>query len=418
MFRRNRKGGRVARQLGTAVTAAVFGYGAYKLVDWALHGKQSSDWTWWKPIANETAANGHARDQVVVFDETSKQEIDASRPEKWQLRRQRMTRCREETIKALEGFLPTLRQAIEDRTSTSQETQALKDLRAMRGQGDESIRRTQEKDLWDEIKIKNMTRMIATAYAHTILFMTLTVQVNLLGGRLLEEQLRHTSAASLSDDTIASDRMSSYQTSHRFVLTHTYEYFFQHGLESLISTVESAVSDVVADWNVMDSSALHMTRERFDEAIREIRQVVEGKQRSPRGLNSRPRSVMRFLMPPSALLETSIEDDLARSILDETWDILESPVLADAHKDCLSTTFQMMRDRYWGIIFEANASTSPPNAHWTTKPLAHVLTQLKHTSNSFYKKDDRGSTSLTMNSYSAMMEALPSVLELGDVSFN
>jgi peroxin-3 len=398
---------------GTVVAAAAVAYGAYKLANWA-----------WSNVLNEpiqdTTEDDKERGQTRNTTETN--------PQMWRMRRQRMTRCRDETAKALEGFLITLRKTVEDKTNTTKETQALKKLRAERGEMDETLRREQEKELWDIIKVRSVTRTMATAYAHTILFLVLTVQVNLLGGRLLEEQTRTNSssgASMASNDTAASDRMGNYQASHKFVLMHTYEYFFGRGLVSLISTVEEAVAEVLADWDVLDRSSLHMSRETFEEAIQDIRSIVEGGRPSrPSTRQRRPRSLLRFLMPPSANLEVSLDDELASSILDETFDLLESPVVSDAQKDCLNATFEMMRDQHWGAIFETVGSTSARQdtaCLWTTKPLASVLTKLKYTSNSFYTSPDADSeyTSQTMvPSYCAMMEGLPSVLEVGDVSFN
>jgi len=333
-----------------------------------------------------------------------------------------MTRCRDETIKALEGFLLTMRRTVEEKTNTSSETEALKKIRAERSDPniDRDQRREEEKELWDIIKVQTVTRMVATAYAHSILFLVLTVQVNLLGGRLFEEQMSNpSSVASMSNDSVASGRMGSYQESHRFVLMHTYEYFFSRGLVSLVNTVERAVSDVLADWNVLDRSSLDMSLQTFNDAVQKIRNAVERGSLRSSGRN-RPRSLMRYLMPPSANMEVPIEDELARSILDETWDLLESPVLVDAQQDCLNATFDMMREQYWGGIFEDPQSPSG----FTTKPLAHVLTQLKKTSNSFYSQEEIESEvnsnlpRLKANPYCAMMETLPAVLELADVSFN
>lgn len=397
---------------GTVVAAAAVAYGAYKLANWAWNNVRND------PIQNDTEEDkerGHTRNTT----ETN--------PQMWRMRRQRMTRCRDETAKALEGFLITLRKTVEDKTNTTKETQALKKLRTERGEMDETLRREQEKELWDIIKVRSVTRMMATAYAHAILFVVLTVQVNLLGGRLFEEQTRksYSSEASMvSNDSAASDRMGNYQASHKFVLMHTYQYFFERGLVSLISTVEQAVEEVLMDWDVLDRSTLHMSRETFEEAIQDIRSLVEeGRSSRASSRQRRPRSLLRFLMPPSANLEVSLDDELASSILDETFDLLESPVVSDAQKDCLNATFEMMRDQHWGTIFETDSTNAPQDVarSWTTKPLASVLTKLKYTSNSFYTSPDADSDyapQTMVSSFCALMEGLPSVLEMGDVSFN
>lgn len=331
----------------------------------------------------------------------------------FRVRRQRLTRCRDESCKALEGFFTTVRRIIDERTDTTAATKALKKLRAERDDPnvDEAKHKQQEAELWNTIKIRSITRMMATAYAHTILFLVLTVQVNLLGGHLFEEQIGKDQASLSSEqsDESGGSKIDNYQASHRFVLAHTYEYFFEQGLAGLVSAVERAVTEI-ADWNVLDTNSLKMTRERFDDGIQKIRaSLEEGRSKS------RTRCLMRFLMPPSANLEVEIKDVLAREILDETWDLVESPVLADAQKDCLATTFGLMRDREWGTLFEIDGGepSSPLDSTYTAKPLATVLTRLKKTSASFYEATDNA-----VNIYCAAVATLPSVLELADVSFN
>ena len=191
------------------------------------------------------------------------------------LRRQRIDRCRIETVNALSDFLPTMRKAIESFTDTSDETKALK---ALRGSPDRKERREEESDLWDAVTIKSITRMVATAKAHTLLFLILSVQVHLLGGRLFEEQMRSsqtTSSTTLSVgmDSIASDRMTSYQASHRLVLTRTYDFFFENGLRLLVQSVERAVLSVMEDlrWDVMKPTSMAITEQAFDDAVYKIR---------------------------------------------------------------------------------------------------------------------------------------------------
>lgn len=416
--RRNRRSR--GPSLGTVAATAVIAYGTYRLASWA--------WSTWYGEDNPR----HEEEQILFesnhtgnFNNYPSREM---KPHQWRNRRQRMVRCREEAMKAIHGFLPTLRRVIEEKTSTSMQTESLKQLRSQR---DEPTTRQAEKELWEIIKVKAVTRMVATAYAHSILFLVVTVQVNLLGGKLFEEQLRDSS----SDDgmgSVASDRMEAYSSSHKLVLQHTYQYFFDQGLDSLVASVERAAQKGLENWNVLDASSLNISKEAFDQAIHNIRAEEEQARASSR--TKRPRSFMRFLMPRTESLEETVTDELARWILDETWDLLESPILMDAQRDCLDCTFSKMRDEYWGKIFdvdEQNSSDLPRHAanRTVTRPLAHVVTRLKHTSKSFYKSSQQLQPSdgfmpvtavpgFTANSYCAAVEHLPSVLELADVSFN
>jgi peroxin-3 len=409
------------------------------------------------------------------------------------IRRQRMARCRDEAATALSGFLSTVKRVVDERTDTLQELRELKKLRAERvrrstGSDDrattpssqslsqlsslsEETTARREKELWERVKVRSVTKMLASAYAHTVLFLVLTVQVNLLGGRLFEEQIyraheddhndhgdshgKESSTSAEAAAAAAERRMVSYQASHRFVLTHTYEHFFQRGLVQLIDSVEHAAATALSDWDVLDASSLQFTADQFDEGLRRVRDLVVEvpPTSSAADASGEARGLLRFVVPPThdAAAATPSDlagsDELARSILDETWDLLESPVLEDALVACLNTTFDVMRDEHWGTVFE-DPSTSytlsgtagmgmglgalrPAHVH---VPLATVLTKLKNTTGSFYEGPRaaananadgvEGATTsgpaavlVGSGSYCSALERLSTVLELADVSF-
>ena len=397
--RRDNRGRRTTPSMGTVLVAAAVTYGTYRLANWA--------WTSW---------NRHDEED----DPLVRREVLASHApnNRRRLRSQRMARCRDEVAIAMSDFLPTLRRSIEVLTDTSHDTKTLKQLRNSQDAG----RRLQEKDLWNAIKIKAMTRLVATAYAHSILFLVLTTQVFLMGGKLFEEQTRGSGASSSLGGSLASDRMSSYQASHRIVLTQTYDFFFDQGIGLLVKAVERAVDAVVGDWDVTHPSSIHTSREMLDKAIRDIRDSLEGKTERPS--QRRARSMLRFLLPPEHGADTAVTDDLAQSIMDETLDILESPVFEDAQRDCLESTLITMREQSWSKIFIETDHPHHASTPWGSKPLATVLSKLKRTSSSFFEAPKipdvlilQPSTS-SVNFYLPTIQRLPTVLELADVSFN
>jgi hypothetical protein len=340
----------------TVVATAAVGYGTYRLAQWA----------WNSARENKQEQEGEALEQLRV-----------STVPTWRYRRLRMTQCRSETIHALEGFLSTLRGIIEKETDSSQARKMLKSMRAA-GHERDSTTVEKERELWEAFKVYSMTQMIATAYSMTLLFLILTVQVHLLAGQQDTRDTNH-----------------QQQATHEQVLQRTYSYFFeQRGLLSLIHAVERAVREVLADWDVQTS--LHVPRERVKYAIQQIRTRMEESR-------YRPRSLMRFLMPPP-----TTQDETVQSLLDATFDVLESPVLIDAQQDALNATFDILCKEHWGTLFEAEDPDEP-----ATKPLATILARLNKSSKSFYD----GTESSSSSSYSRVLETLPSVLELGDVSF-
>jgi hypothetical protein len=394
--------------VGTIVTTAAVAYGAYRLADYWF-SKNGDDEVQeeetsggilqglWNGLGGRSTTNATTR---------SSPQIPIPKALTWKDRRQRLARCREDTRKALHNLLPTVRTAIEEATNTSKETKELKRLRAEKSSdGDDDEERQAE--LWETIKTSAFTRGICTAYAHTILVLVLTVQIHLLGGKLFQKQ-QHQQEQSEED-------MDSYQASHRQALKHTYAYFFDKGLLSLVQTVRRSVSHVLADWDVSDPSSLNMTQDMVEQALQEIRNVVlygtSSKQTSRR--RRRPRSLLRFLLPPETITMDAEEpydndnNDLSQSILDETWDLLESPVLEDAQEECLNVTFDLMRDQGYSKLFDSEQTTT------TTQPLAKVIAQFKQISNTFYNYEETSPS----NDYYSSLEKLPCILELGDVSF-
>jgi hypothetical protein len=376
--------------VGTLVTTAAVAYGAYRLADyWFSNPNREDD----EEVPEET---GILQGLMGLAGRSSTNRTARS-PQapppalSWKDRRQRLARCREETRKALHNFLPTVRTAIEAATNTSKETKELKRLRAEKSDDVE-----RQAELWETIKTSNVTRCVATFYAHTILVLVLTVQIHLLGGKLFEKQQQQ-------HDQSEED-MDSYQTSHRQVLLQTYAYFFDKGLLSLVQTVRRSVSHVLADWDVTDPSSLKMTQEMLEQALQEIRNVILYGT-SKRTSRRRPRSLLRFLLPPETIGEGEPDNDLSQSILDETWDLLESPVLEDAQEECLNVAFDTMRDQGYSKLFDSEQTT--------TQPLAKVIAQFKQTSNTFYNHEETSSS----NEYDASLQKLPCILELGDVSF-
>jgi len=113
--------------------------------------------------------------------------------------------------------------------------------------------------------------------------------------------------------------------------------------------------------------------------------------------------------------------------LEETWDLLESPIFAAAERDVLDRTFAMLIEGGWGGIFPPNFMDTLPVGvpqDGLTRPLAQVVTQLRRTTNTFYASSgsDGGAEAShecrPPNVYLPAVDRLPALLELGDVGFN
>ncbi|KAL7520361.1 hypothetical protein ACHAWX_005089 [Stephanocyclus meneghinianus] len=348
------------------------------------------------------------------------------------VRNARMARCRTETSRAMIDFLPTLKKAVAKETDVGFETEELKLLRVQRRErsGLEGVKedeRSRERELWNTIKNKSVTRLMTTVYAHTIVFLVLTVQVNLLGGRLLREDVE--------DETVSGNEspgVDRYRPSHETVLAKTYQHVFSRGIPCLAKKVSKVVDEVLKEWDVLGSvDDVSCGEKKNSVSIHDVSSwIIQVRDEMERPLrNGMARS--------SALAhDETTNDELAIHILDETYDLLESPTFADAERKCLDATFSQLYDDGYAKLFSSPAQSGHVIAadDAETIPLANVVTHLqKMTVSTFYKppskKDEIESWGGVLgmmeeplpshaNSYIPMLERLNAVLELGNLCFD
>ena len=247
-----------------------------------------------------------------------------------------------------------------------------------------------------------------------------------------------------------SSSMPSYQSTHRTVLTQTYGHFFASGLAELLQVVQEAVSQVFEKYDVTDPDTMNLSHEVFNGAIDAVRLIVED---NNGGVGSALRSALvRYIVQPEDNISTDdVGDAVAAHILEETWDILESPTFAAAERDVLDLTYGMLREGGWGGIFPPTTSMADfkmnmpqtpqgssvhDGSSSSSRPLAQIVTELRRTTNTFYAGGgdrgsgtheghagggDRGSGThegQLPNVYLPAVDRLPALLELGDVGFN
>mmetsp|Transcript_17916 Transcript_17916/g.27432 ORF Transcript_17916/g.27432 Transcript_17916/m.27432 type:complete len:532 (+) Transcript_17916:198-1793(+) len=349
------------------------------------------------------------------------------------LRSSRMDRCRLEASRAMMDFLPTLKKAIIKETDITAEMEELKSSRAQKkgnGGGEQSGNiRLREGELWNSIKNKSITRLVTTIYAHTIVFLVLTVQVNLLGGRLLREEQQEESQEEQASSP-SSDGSDRYRSSHKTVLAKTYHHVFSTGIPALVEAVGKATDDVLQNWDVLGGDDVSL--DDVSSWMETVRDSIEKRQQ--KGISS---ALVQFIIPDGA--EQSSEesmDELARYILDETYDLLESPTYAHAERMCLNITFTHLRVDGYAKLFPPptinDMREEEENDGEERKPLAKVITHLqKQTVATFYKPPSHEEEMKDWEGVFRMMEEpLPSapnvyipkffdaVTELSDISFN
>lgn len=347
----------------------------------------------------------------------------------------RMGRCRLEVSRAMMDFLPTLKQAVMKETDVSGETEELKKLRSRRKEllekknnntedcgVEETAIRERERILWNEIKNKSVTRLVTTIYAHTLIFLMLTVQVNLLGGRLLRDE--HAKEEEDDDGGATEVAANGYHASHQTVLTKTYHYLFAEGIPLLAKSLSGEVQEALKDWDVFDAESVSLTD--VCEWLNRIRDNIEQKE-------ANASSIVKFVIPPEGQScneannnITDTNDELATYILDETYDLLESPTFAQAEYQCLNSTFDQIQSKVLGKLFIQEEQHR--------LPLVNIVTYMQksavlafHKPPTYYKEEMQSWEGVlgmmeeplpsVPNDFISRLERLESVRELSDVCF-
>lgn len=371
--RRHRNQRKHSRSLTSMATTALAAYGAYKFTSWV-----------WNKVTDESdnhSASAH-RGQTQSY---------------MRHRRQQIAKCRKEVITTTSSFLNTLKLRVDSLTDVSQETQLLKQIRS--GQVEE----VSQEDLWDTIKVRSITRMIATAYAHTILALVLNVQIHLLGGKIFRKKFE---ARGDEADFIEKedDNKENY---HQQVLVYTLEYFFDEGLNALVQDLQAKVEKHFEAYQVMneDSRSVKVINlQEFDDAVSKVKSDFEQV------------SFIQYICEFDGKASTASMEEV-QFILDETLDVLDSPSFEIAKEELLEKTMRGLHDEY-KILFQGDGDEG-------SKPVVSIVTKLKKICTSFYKSPEERSEDtfidIPMSAYPSkylyFMDRMNSVRELGDFSF-
>lgn len=375
------------RRPGVAAIAAasVAAYGAYKLGLWA--------WSTWADDDPEVSVKERAKHEP---ERNSKEKIAQQRFHI--LRRKRILRCREDSLSLMRSFAVVLQRSLEEATDTCQERRKLKQLRRNVTKGIDSA---QEDALWLKIQESTLTRMVAGAYLQAILVTVVTVQVNLLGGYMF-----HTAAMepiSMSTDYADCGAViTATSFIHQKVLERTFHRLVDHCVKSVLESVRSAVLHSIdnCDWDMKNaSSALHMTHHAFLTTIHRIRTEVEG------SCPHQHARLQKYFVAPAVASNAEEGNDVADvvtevdNIMNEAWDLLDSPAASCALADCVNHVFAKMDEKLWVPVF----------ADETDQPIASIISQLRIAADHVFEKDCCNS---------ALMADLASVVEVADLSFN
>ncbi|KAL3935033.1 MAG: hypothetical protein SGBAC_009369 [Bacillariaceae sp.] len=211
-------------------------------------------------------------------------------------------------------------------------------------------------DLWKEIYIETLTRFLSSVYAHTLWLCMSTVQIHYVGGRMFRQipPLEH------------------YEKS---MLAASHQYMLQHGLILLVPMIRRTVLPFIDEWKATTT----LTTVDLHELVRKVQSTIDASFSTTEN-NKYARNWIRFVLPDDSV--------------DEVWDISRSPVWEDAHSQLLNDTLHTL------LVIP------PENNGREEIAVAKHMAPLK-----------KSCPKLSLPENYQRWIALPTMLELGDVSF-
>jgi hypothetical protein len=428
--RRRRRHGDTRNRPGVVqsiVTVAVLAYGSYRLLKWA--------WESWGTEEDATSENGKERnndDDVVgernnvststgVASEStgtenspnSRLHVQKQRRNLHRIRMQRIVACKGNTRTTFGQLQEALRSCIEGNTDFSDSTDALKRHRkACRELGEQRksvADRQLEAQLWATIQREIFTRIVSTLYVHTLVFIVLTVQVHVMGGDSFRKSL-----GAGDDDPPSTAEQDGLTSACAADLLSMHRQFMQQGIPELTSLVRNDVRNVLTDapaWDILDAQrSLQMNFDAVCSTIQQIRMRVEKRDYKQAGGGIER---FLFLFKPNSSHDNNIrcpeshDSSTSNTFMDESWDVLESPLVKDAIVGSFNTMFTSLCETKLRYIFLKDGELN-------NQSLVHVVAQLQQTTKSLYSFADNTDEP---NPYVFLLDDQPYIKEMSDASF-
>ncbi|KAF7846425.1 hypothetical protein BT93_L4388 [Corymbia citriodora subsp. variegata] len=249
--------------------------------------------------------------------------------------------------------------------------------------------------LWNELKITSITRVLTLVYTVSLLTLLTRIQLNLLGRLNYLSSVLTLSQASTADprpdsislenheDSITNPSVTfgnDFETNRRFL---TFSWFLlQKGYKDMVSEVRTAVEQVFGSIPPTEM----ISQQRLSDLILEVRRIIEGRTEQERY----SKRWLRYLLPDrkdeAQLLEESgvltplssspkeapeqsraqlLAADLSsgplRRLLDECADLIDNITFTRLHTQILDTLFSHLIDkRMISHLYPQPQTTSPP----------------------------------------------------------
>lgn len=226
----------------------------------------------------------------------------------------------------------------------------IKDIRGRRVEGASGSSSEHEKELWEQLKVATFSKLMVGMYGFVLVNLVLRVQLHIIGRVDANSQQR----------IISNDARAKF-------LTLTYNFILGEGLHKL-SEVVTPIADAILSEVSMGVKVDFASVENYLCSIRRECELS---------------NMLQFVVCPSEELKESCPD--GQAMLDETWDIVESPQFELILTQAFDASFRLLLDQIRVSLFEKPGS---PNT-LAVKPLPTLLVQMKPKKTIFLVQDER-----------------------------
>jgi len=339
--------------ISMTAAVAVTAYATYRLVHWAWNsGKTENEDDLLTEEANRRDSSNSRLDSANNRATPTLRQSDTGT--KGILNPPSSAAMEEDLISALKACAPLLTKAVNSSTDFSSAVKSLQQNRTKRQPETTEFDKQQESLLWETIKRKSITRLLLTIYAQILIILIMYIQILLMRRRGITHESSNT---------------------RKEVFTETLNYFFSKSLPELSSALETAVQSRLCFWNV--TTIMSMSQSEFEAGLDAVRWNFDAETKD---------TISSFVVKQQ--IDTLDAD--ACDVLEETWDILESPLFGNAWKEVISNTtaFGVALKFTLDTVFVSKKGEDAVQT--TTMPLAKIVTGLKKSSTFLYYLDYKG----------------------------
>lgn len=326
-------------------------------------------------------------------------------------------RLKGECTSTISSFLKPLRKQLNRLTDVVPITNNLKELRARQkakrpGQTSEEGQSDEEKidQLWEDLKVMSMGRMVASVYALTLMDLLLRVQLHVAAKKALEAR-----------ENNADQNLVTSKVREQFMFKAT-DFFVSTGLVTLLDRVSGGIRVTSESW--MMGSDSKVSKEQIASMFTQIRNKIESPDVGGQLSSSAHAWFLSCLIQPDEALARAKNDvDLTpsqaselKAMLDETMDLLESPHFAAILEEALTSLFDTVMED----LFSKQLGDPPSEGYILAKVIVGVKLFAKNVlaTNEGDSEEADEATTVDANRYVHRLEQLPALEELSRAILN